>query len=529
MNRKVSIIVLTSLIFIIVLGCEIVSKPFVTGSFSLSINLEGSGRTILPNVEDSIVSYLIEFDGPYPDGPFPIPSITTTGTSVLIDLPEGTWDISVSGMDDINGTGDIVASGTVTVSITTGLSTNASVNLSPLTIGNGDVDITISWPVSETIDETSTIMFNGTVYSMGDTSTAFDETARTIRFQISDIISGNYYFFAYLNQSGNPQATVTESIQIFDNLTSSALIVLYTDDFTQPPGASTLYVPVEGYNEISLSWENPSNVITGFSIERSESEFSGYSETGTTDGVTLTYIDTTVVAGTTYYYRVIASSTGGDSDPSNSVNLAVEPPVPGNGGILSFPDTDSNSTTLSWTKAVDNVSAESTLNYKVFLSTSDNIDTVANAESNGATVQDWTSDINTVPVTDLTSGTTYYFNVLVRDEAENINIYISNSKTPSSDGVLDLDITVTEPNDEVITFLEGEDVLVSLGDTLTITVSESFDSFSWYLDGVVVTGQIINTFVYDCSGTSLGVHHLTVFVKLNSMLYSNTVRFIVTN
>ncbi len=529
MNRKVSIFILTCLIVIVILGCEIVSKPFVTGSFTLSIYLEGSGRTILPDVENSIVSYLIEFDGPYPDGPYPIPSITTTGSTVNTDLTEGTWNITVSGMTEELGAGDVVARGIVSVSITTGSTTSTSVNLSPLTVGTGNVDITISWPVSENIDETSTILFNSTVYAMGDSETVFNGTERTISFSIENIISGNYYFFAYLNQSGTTQVTVTESIQVFDNLSSSALIVLYTDDFNQPPEASTLLAPVEGDNEITLTWENSSSVITGFSIERSESEFSGYSETGTTDGATLTYTDITVVAGTAYFYRVIASNSVGDSDPSNVVSLSSEPPVPGNGGLLTFSDTNSNSTILSWTQSVDNVSIQSSLEYKVVQSESNNIDTVDNAEPNGTLVQDWVFNTTNVSVTGLTSGTTYYFNVLVRDEAGNTNIYTMNSETPSTDGELDLTITVNEPNNEVITFSENDDITVSQSGTLAIAVSESFDSYAWYLDGVVVAGQTDSSFELVCSGTSLGVHHLTVFVTLNSMLYSNTVRFIVTN
>lgn len=524
MNRKVSVIVLIGIIFIIVLGCEIVSKPFVTGSFTLSINMDGSGRTILPDVANSIVSYLIEFDGPTP-----MPPVLTTGSSVLIDLTEGFWDITVSGMSAEDGTGDAVAIGTVSVSITTGLTTTASVYLSPLTVGTGNVDVIISWPESEGIDGTSTILFNSIVYTMGDSEITFNGTERTISFNIENINSGNYYFFAYLKQSGTTQATVTESIQVFDNLTSSALIVLYTEDFNQPPGVSTLLTPVEGNNEITLTWENSSSVITGFSLERSESEFSGYSEIVTTDGVTSTYTDTTVVVGTTYYYRVIASSAGGASDPSNVVSLSAEPPLPGNGGLLTFSDTTSNSTILSWTQAVDNVSVQSYLEYKIVQSELNNIDTVENAETNGTLVQDWVSNTANVSVTELTSKITYYFNVLVRDLAGNINIYTTNSETPSTNGVLNLTLSVTEPNDETITFSAGDDITVSQSGTLAIEVSESFDSYEWYLDGVEVIGQTDSTFELVCSDASLVVHHLSVFVTSNSMLYSNTVRFIVTN
>lgn len=522
MNRKVSILVIIGLIFLVISGCEIDSNPFTTGSFTLTINSENTGRTILPDVGNSIASYLIDFVGASS-----LPSMDTTVTSVPINLPTGMWDINVSGMDGLNGTGAVVAAGTVHVTITAGQTDSATVVLVPSTSGTGSIDIDILWPAAQAIDNTSTIIFGGTTYAMTDTEVTFDGAGGTISFQIDPVGTGDYTFFAYLNQSGVLQASVAESVQIYENLTSSATITLAAADFTQPPDQSTLLFPVAENNQIILIWENPSNVIIGFNIERSPNDETSYAFLAATDGITLTYSDTPPDSGTIYFYRVIATSAGGTSTSTNSVSLAVAPPVPGGGGILTFSDTTSETTTLSWTKAADNVSAESALEYKIVRSESNDVDTVLNAESNGNLVQDWTPDIATVQATDLTAGTEYFFNVLVRDEAGNINIYTMNSETPLN-GLLNLTIMVTEPNDETIIFSETDDITVSQNGSLTITVSENgFESWSWYLDGVDA-GQTINTFNY-VPGTSLGVHHLTVFVTKNSMLYSNTIRFTVTN
>ena len=43
--------------------------------------------------------------------------------------------------------------------------------------------------------------------------------------------------------------------------------------------------------------------------------------------------------------------------------------------------------------------------------------------SGRSTIQDWAVDINTKDVTGLTVSTTYYFNVLVKDQAGNKTIY----------------------------------------------------------------------------------------------------------
>lgn len=110
-------------------------------------------------------------------------------------------------------------------------------------------------------------------------------------------------------------------------------------------------------------------------------------------------------------------------------------PTPANSGTITISNLASTSLTLNWTKANDSgtggeyVTPQSNLQYKVFQSTSNNISTVDTAETNGTVIQNWTSDINSFNVTGLTAGTTYYFNVLVRDEHGNRGVYNSIAKT----------------------------------------------------------------------------------------------------
>ncbi|MBK9501157.1 MAG: chitobiase/beta-hexosaminidase C-terminal domain-containing protein [Leptospiraceae bacterium] len=90
-------------------------------------------------------------------------------------------------------------------------------------------------------------------------------------------------------------------------------------------------------------------------------------------------------------------------------------PIPGNSGIITITNVVSTSMTLNWTKATDTYTAQTSLQYKVVRSLSNNIDSVVNAEANGTLVQDWTTDINTVNVTGIVANTYYYFNVMVKD------------------------------------------------------------------------------------------------------------------
>lgn len=112
-------------------------------------------------------------------------------------------------------------------------------------------------------------------------------------------------------------------------------------------------------------------------------------------------------------------------------------PTPGSKGTILLEDV-SGTLKLTWAQASDDTTTSEKLQYKVVYSTSNNLETVDDAEANGTTAQDWTSDwtweaykstslqVTTFTPTDLSSGTQYYFNILVRDEAENKAVYTAN-------------------------------------------------------------------------------------------------------
>lgn len=80
--------------------------------------------------------------------------------------------------------------------------------------------------------------------------------------------------------------------------------------------------------EISLNWTDNSLDETGFKIERSLSETSGFSQIATVSADTTTYNSTGLTPSTTYYYRVRAYNTDLDSDYSNVASaITRDPPV----------------------------------------------------------------------------------------------------------------------------------------------------------------------------------------------------------
>ncbi len=103
-------------------------------------------------------------------------------------------------------------------------------------------------------------------------------------------------------------------------------------------------------------------------------------------------------------------------------------PTVGNGGIVTITSRDYREIGLSWTAATDNVTAQADLLYKVVYSTTNNIATIDSAETNGVIAQDWTANLTSVTAQNLYMGTTYYFNVIVKDASGNKTIYTTVSE-----------------------------------------------------------------------------------------------------
>ena len=91
---------------------------------------------------------------------------------------------------------------------------------------------------------------------------------------------------------------------------------------------------VQGANHsVTLSWtwaQGTGDPATGFHIQRSQVTGGPYAVIATVpSSSTLTFIDSSVVGGQTYFYVVTAFNGGGDSLPSNQVtcNIPFQPPM----------------------------------------------------------------------------------------------------------------------------------------------------------------------------------------------------------
>jgi len=98
------------------------------------------------------------------------------------------------------------------------------------------------------------------------------------------------------------------------------IIATFSNPQSQLPNSpSNLQASATSSSSISLRWSDNSGNETGFRIERSLSLFTGFSEVATVGAGTTTYNSTGLNASTTYYYRVRAYNSAGNSGYSNTV------------------------------------------------------------------------------------------------------------------------------------------------------------------------------------------------------------------
>jgi hypothetical protein len=120
-----------------------------------------------------------------------------------------------------------------------------------------------------------------------------------------------------------------------------------------PPNAPTILTVTTNYGQVSLTWSTVAGA-TSYNVKRSQSTNGPFTTIASTPSTS--YTDTSVINGTTYYYVVTASNTGGESPNSAEVNATPPlPPVPDPQiGYVDFPAT---STPIAYTSVFHPVSS----------------------------------------------------------------------------------------------------------------------------------------------------------------------------
>lgn len=152
-------------------------------------------------------------------------------------------------------------------------------------------------------------------------------------------------------------------------------------------------------SSISLQWTDNSSAETGYEIYRSASNNTGYSLINTTSANTVTYTDTGLNPGTTYYYKVRAISAASlVSAYGNEVNSTTNlnpPAAPSNLSVQSF---TSSQVVLKWADNSDNETK-----FEIYRSTPTN--------SMYSLLQTASANTTTFTDTGLSSSKTYFYKI----------------------------------------------------------------------------------------------------------------------
>ncbi|MBL4850051.1 MAG: fibronectin type III domain-containing protein, partial [Planctomycetes bacterium] len=119
-----------------------------------------------------------------------------------------------------------------------------------------------------------------------------------------------------------------------------------------PPAPSGLLATAASSEQVTLSWTDNSSNAGGFSIERKTGTAGSYQVVGTVGATPTSYEDAGLQPSTQYVYRVLATSSAGDSTYSGEASATTQaPPLlpPSDPSGLGAVSTSFTQTNLTWT------------------------------------------------------------------------------------------------------------------------------------------------------------------------------------
>ena len=239
-------------------GCGSGNSPGDTpddfkGSLVLNIspNLD-QHRTIAPDLEMSVASYVITGTGPNSDN-FSV-SITT-GSATLNSLTPGAWAISVNAL---NSSGTVIASGDTTVTIETDQTSNASITVRPID-GNGTLTLSLSWPLDAVTDPSIT----ATLTPQDGTATdiTFSMADNTASYSNSSLPDGYYTLIVNILDGSDTVWTMVEAVRIITEQTTSGSYNLTADDFIVAQGTLDLQIDQDLQNPLIIFFSGNYSIL----------------------------------------------------------------------------------------------------------------------------------------------------------------------------------------------------------------------------------------------------------------------------
>jgi hypothetical protein len=376
-----------------------------------------------------------------------------TGNHVTIGTDGGNYSSFTGGYNDGSGSGaDLYTGNKLTVgglTNTVGLINNFEFIEFALPAGVSDGDFMLSTGSITDVDITTVNVTAAPGFSIGggESVTLLRSTASMAPFTPQPVTLNGVPYTVELNGTG-------DELVLTNNAT----------DVTAPvPGAFSAATAVTT-TSLDLNWTAATDDVslpadlTYFVYQSDIDNLNSLSDCETygtllnsvTGGATSLSVST-LLAGTTYYFNIVVMDEAGNKALYTAISQVtasdVTPPTPGTFSPATAVTT--TSLTLNWSAASDLVSAATALKYYIYQSGSNNLASVSDCSTNGALLNSGgTANIITFDVSGLTAGTTYYFNIVVEDEAGNPAAYTAISQatadnTPPTPGTFSTVTAVT--------------------------------------------------------------------------------------
>ena len=246
-TRYFALVILAS---VLASACAIAGGGADSGSLTLKAGSAGS-RTIAP-ASGFIASYSASGSGPSS-----VSSTSSTGSFSFTDLAPGSWTFTVSGLDAASN-GNVIATGTAVVTISSGASASASVTLAPASSSYGSLSLSASWSSGEPVSSIDGSLSPDDGSSSIDVSFTVSGTSAT--YSNSALAPGSYVLaLSAKDSSGAAVASATiESVLIYAGQSSSATLTISDAQFIVGSSGLSTTIP----SEITLALSGNSSSLS---------------------------------------------------------------------------------------------------------------------------------------------------------------------------------------------------------------------------------------------------------------------------
>jgi autotransporter-associated beta strand protein len=309
------------------------------------------------------------------------------------------------------------------------IATDAAGDSSPSNIANAITWLPALSNLSATVLSSSQVRLDWTINSTNQSGFVVQRSTDGINFTtIPPTTAADAA--SYTDTGLSPGTTYYYQVQATNALTSSPFCDAIST--VTIPAAPTATATADSAGQITVSWNDVPGE-DGFTVERSPDGTTGWTPVGPPEAGALSYPDTGLDAGVTYYYRVSASNISGTSSPSAVASATTTGTVLDAPTDLSATVISANEIDLSWT-ASDSPDASG---YVIYVST------------DGATFaafDEVTTDQTTYQATWLTPGVNYTFQVTTNGlDGESAASNQAGGTTPLAPPS-DLSATVSQPD-----------------------------------------------------------------------------------